>query len=343
MKKNPIFLYTFLCIFGGFFTVLSASKTFAQTIQQNTYYHLSCAWLGEGKVLSAMKDNKVKMFDKGTFKGQLWQFVSVNQQYFRLVPASNPKFSLTVSNDGELLEISKTQDIDEQKWKFEAFNNQRNAIRITNVSQAKSIDIINDGKNNIPHITEKYDVTGQSWTLKPAGKVNDQNNNNTNNNTGNNTNNNDNNDGTGGNQIAKKFLAEHNRIRSERGLPALKWSNALANHANEWATTLQSNCDFKHRKNNKYGENLAMGGGMGDDPAIYVRMWENEKQAFEEHFIKNGGKCCGGNFGSYGHYSQMVWRNTTELGCAMVKCDDGTYIVVCNYNPPGNMQGSKAY
>ncbi len=143
-------------------------------------------------------------------------------------------------------------------------------------------------------------------------------------------------------QQADAFLKEHNRIRGERGLPPLKWSKTLEDYARSWAKQLSKSCNLQHRQNNKYGENLAMAGGMGKNPETFVKMWEREKAAFDEYF-GNGGKCCGGDFGSYGHYSQLVWRKTTEVGCAMVQCADGTYLVVCNYNPPGNMQGTKPY
>lgn len=144
-------------------------------------------------------------------------------------------------------------------------------------------------------------------------------------------------------QQASIFLKEHNRIRAERGLPALKWSKELSNYAREWANNLSSSCNLQHRQNNKYGENLAMANGMGNNPATYVKLWESEKTAFDAHFGNKNAKCCGGNFAGYGHYSQIVWRTTTQVGCAMVTCADGSTMVVCNYNPAGNMQGGKPY
>lgn len=39
-----------------------------------------------------------------------------------------------------------------------------------------------------------------------------------------------------------------------------------------------------------------------------------------------------------GHFTQVVWKTSSKLGCAYSKCDFGTY-VVCKYGPPGNWRG----
>lgn len=149
------------------------------------------------------------------------------------------------------------------------------------------------------------------------------------------------------NNMAKEFVEAHNKIRAEVGLPPLKWSNEIAAYAQDWANKLKNdNCAFKHRPNGKYGENLAMqwGGGM-PSPKDFVAQWYGEKAAFDKHFLDGSGnvvgKCCDG-FMEYGHYSQIVWENTTEVGCAVVKCGS-KYICVCNYNPAGNMMGAKPF
>lgn len=50
------------------------------------------------------------------------------------------------------------------------------------------------------------------------------------------------------------------------------------------------------------------------------------------------------NFSRWGHYSQLVWRDTTSVGCATTYCPQGLanagrnippYFTVCNYYPSG--------
>lgn len=44
-----------------------------------------------------------------------------------------------------------------------------------------------------------------------------------------------------------------------------------------------------------------------------------------------------------GHYTQMVWKSSTEMGCGMAFCSDDSQVWVCNYRPPGNYAGRKPY
>jgi pathogenesis-related protein 1 len=39
----------------------------------------------------------------------------------------------------------------------------------------------------------------------------------------------------------------------------------------------------------------------------------------------------------------VVWKNTTEVGCAMAVCPDFIQVWVCSYNPPGNVSGQKPF
>jgi pathogenesis-related protein 1 len=48
------------------------------------------------------------------------------------------------------------------------------------------------------------------------------------------------------------------------------------------------------------------------------------------------------NYKEFGHYTQVIWNNTTHVGCAEVTGKYGSY-VVCHYYPSGNVIGKKPY
>ncbi len=128
------------------------------------------------------------------------------------------------------------------------------------------------------------------------------------------------------------LLAVHNQARREVGVPPLAWSDGMAEYAQRWADKLASEDRFDHRQNSPYGENLAIARTARDAAG----MWYGEKNRY------NGQTMDGRNFMTFGHYTQMVWRNSTRIGCGKATVN-GRTIWVCNYDPPGNMIGSKPY
>lgn len=132
------------------------------------------------------------------------------------------------------------------------------------------------------------------------------------------------------------LIERHNYWRSDVGVDEIKYSNELAEVANKWAVELKAQgCAFKHSQN-AYGENLFKGTVGYYTAGDAVDSWGAEKQNFDYKKNKcDAGKMCG-------HYTQIVWKNTTEVGCAKTICN-GSVIWVCNYNPPGNYVGQKPY
>jgi pathogenesis-related protein 1 len=140
----------------------------------------------------------------------------------------------------------------------------------------------------------------------------------------------------------QEILDEHNRVRAAVGVGPLIWSDTLASYAQEWADHLaRVGCRMQHRPpsgggNHRYGENMFAGTAGYYGMIDAVQSWESEKQHY------SGGPIIPSNFRKIGHYTQMVWRDTTHVGCGAVTCR-GQLIIVCNYDPPGNIVGKKPY
>lgn len=131
--------------------------------------------------------------------------------------------------------------------------------------------------------------------------------------------------------VAKQFVAAHNRYRAKHCAPPLTWSKQLADVAQKWANTLRDKgCIFGHSPGAKYGENLAAGTVGALDPESTVGMWYDEIKLYN---FPNGGFSM-----QTGHFTQVVWQSTKQVGCGHVTCK-GNDIYVCNYDPPGNWEG----
>lgn len=163
------------------------------------------------------------------------------------------------------------------------------------------------------------------------------------------------------------ILSLHNTLRTQAlsTMPALTWSMTAAAVAERYAklqairscsTTLASGqVRLIHGKiaaptsysfssgTTQMGENLAAAGSSASFPSVtaLVNLWSNEKVDYT--YSTNtcaSGKVCG-------HYTQMVWKNTTSVGCGYATCTDGNGMkrsfLSCNYVPAGNVVGQKPY
>jgi uncharacterized protein YkwD len=126
------------------------------------------------------------------------------------------------------------------------------------------------------------------------------------------------------------WVEAHNQYRKEHCAPPLAWSDELARTAQAWADHLKKvGCAFEHSRT-RYGENLAGGTSGALDAAGAVAMWYREVDSYD---WKRGGFSM-----ETGHFTQLVWAATRNVGCGMTTCK-GLDIIVCNYDPPGNVEG----
>lgn len=139
---------------------------------------------------------------------------------------------------------------------------------------------------------------------------------------------------------AEVLLDAHNQYREEVGIATLEWSATIAASAQEWADYLASTDSFSHSSVD-YGENIWKGSAGFYSLADMVNSWGEEKQ----YFIPDSAfpeLSTTGDWGDVGHYTQIVWANTTEVGCGLAT-GSGWDVLVCQYNPPGNYSGQQPF
>jgi hypothetical protein len=119
--------------------------------------------------------------------------------------------------------------------------------------------------------------------------------------------------------MSQEILAAHNNYRAEVTSPPLQWSDALAQSAQQWADHLASIQQMVHSGQDGVGENLFMGTTGAFSLTQMVGSWGDEHANFTP--------------GTFPDVSTT--GNWMDVG-------QNDYLV-CQYSPPGNMQGESVF
>jgi uncharacterized protein YkwD len=142
-----------------------------------------------------------------------------------------------------------------------------------------------------------------------------------------------------GDGFSARILALHNQERERIGQPPLAWSPRLETQAREWARSLANRGAFEHsRERAGAGENLWMGTAGYYQPEDMIGGFISEKRDFRPGQFPNVSRT--GNWADVGHYTQLIWPATREVGCAIAE-GRGNEVLVCRYFPSGNWVGQK--
>lgn len=126
--------------------------------------------------------------------------------------------------------------------------------------------------------------------------------------------------------FARDTLDAHNQYRADHGVGALSWDVDAYNYAKNDADNYDCSGILTHT-HGEFGENLAA--GFKNGPAA-VKAWYDEGETYDYSAAN-----------TFDHFTQVVWKSTTKVGCAYKDCTStgwGLYIV-CEYDPPGNVIG----
>ncbi|CAH1271537.1 GLIPR2 [Branchiostoma lanceolatum] len=137
--------------------------------------------------------------------------------------------------------------------------------------------------------------------------------------------------------FAKECLKTHNDFRSRHGAPPMVLNREACAHAQNWAEHLVKTGKFEHSQDRSgdMGENIAnqwsSDANAEHSAGSFVQQWYDEVSKYDFG---------GNNFQpGAGHFSQVVWKASTELGVGMASDGKGAVTVVANYMPAGNVQG----
>lgn len=140
--------------------------------------------------------------------------------------------------------------------------------------------------------------------------------------------------------LAARMLHIHNAERERLDLPKLKWNIHLEEEARNWAHELSRRGRLDHADKatrNGTGENLWMGTAGNWPVETMVGMFLEERKHYLPGAFPNVSRT--GNWKDVGHYTQVIWRDTQEVGCALVTAR-GNDVLVCRYWPAGNVWGA---
>jgi len=139
-------------------------------------------------------------------------------------------------------------------------------------------------------------------------------------------------------------VAHHNFHRANHSSPDIVWDNGLAGIAADIAAT----CNYQHNVTaggGGYGQNIAAGVKPDNISAIITDLFYNGEVNYYNG-LYGASQPDMTNFEHWGHFSQVVWKSTTKVGCATHDCSSkglaqtgsnvAPYFTVCNYGTPGN-------
>lgn len=142
-------------------------------------------------------------------------------------------------------------------------------------------------------------------------------------------------------RLEARLLAIHNRERSATGARPLVWDSALAAASASYGPAIERLGKLAHSPASArpgQGENLWMGTRDAYELEEMAGGWAAERSLFRPGIFPD--VSASGNWSDVAHYTQMIWKGTTRVGCAVRKSRKWDYLI-CRYSPHGNVVGQR--
>lgn len=133
-------------------------------------------------------------------------------------------------------------------------------------------------------------------------------------------------------KFEEEVLQAHNECRRKHNVPPATWSKTLAANAQKWANQVAKKGRLEHAHPNQRkgeGENIACAGGQPLDGRKATMMWYDEIKDYDFTSKPTYNPNCG-------HFTQVVWASSTEIGAGIATSKKGMHFVVARYSPGGN-------
>ena len=134
------------------------------------------------------------------------------------------------------------------------------------------------------------------------------------------------------------FLKSHNDKRCLHGSSPLDWDEKLSKQSQEYA----EKCEWKHSRMSGVGENLAMYASSSKSALLRDNPAKTSMEGWYDRELPKYDFNNPGFASATGHFTQVVWKSTTKVGCGVALCPAGSVsryqsvYTVCQYSPQGN-------
>ncbi len=137
------------------------------------------------------------------------------------------------------------------------------------------------------------------------------------------------------------LVNRHNTLRKKHSAGSLTKLTDIAKLAQTTANECKKAGKLQHSgtsyKGQWMGQNLYISGGAAPTGAAVANYWYSENKNYDYSTGKSK------NNAVTGHFTQLVWKSTKQIGCAVAigtwNGYNPSYFVCCNYFPGGNVLG----